>query len=52
MRTVHNIYEVETMGYMGGIIPRIYAVLDNKQVEYQSPMIELEGKIDNQPIKF
>jgi hypothetical protein len=25
-------------------------ILDNKQVYYQSPMIEVEGKIDNQPI--
>jgi hypothetical protein len=31
-------------------MPRIYAALDNKQVEYQSHMIEVEGKIDNQPI--
>jgi hypothetical protein len=31
-------------------MPRIYATLDNKHDEYQSPMIELEGKIDNQPI--
>jgi hypothetical protein len=35
---------------MGGIMLRIYAALDNKQAEYQSPMIEGEGKIDNQPI--
>ena len=28
----------------------IYAALDNKQVNYQSLMIEVEGKIDNQPI--
>jgi hypothetical protein len=31
-------------------MPRIYASLDNKQLEYQSPMIELEGKIDKIPI--
>ena len=35
---------------MGGSMPRIFAALDNKQTEYQSPMIEVEGKIDNQPI--
>jgi hypothetical protein len=29
---------------------RIYVALDNKQVEYQSPMIEVKGNIDNQPI--
>ena len=31
-------------------MPRIYVALDNKQAEYQSPMIEVESKIDNQPI--
>jgi hypothetical protein len=30
-------------------MPRIYETLDNKQEKYQSPMIEVEGKIDNQP---
>ena len=35
---------------MGGSMPRIYEVLDNKHVEYKSPMIEVEGKIENQPI--
>jgi hypothetical protein len=31
-------------------VPRIYAALDNKQVEFQSHMIEVEGKINDQPI--
>jgi hypothetical protein len=31
-------------------MPRIYAALDNKQAKYQPPMIEVEGKIDNQPM--
>ena len=52
MRIVHNIHEDETMEYMGGNMPRIYAALDNKQAKYQSPMIEVEGNIDNQPIEF
>ena len=26
--------------------------LENKQAEYQSPMIEVEGKIDNHPIEI
>jgi predicted aspartyl protease len=50
MRIVQNIQEAETMEDMGGNMPRIYATLDNKQEEYQSPIIEVEGKIDNQPI--
>jgi hypothetical protein len=52
MMTVYNIQETETVEDMGRSMPRIYAALDNKQVEYQSPMIEVEGKIDNQPIEI
>jgi hypothetical protein len=35
---------------MGRNVPRIYAALDKKQVEYQSHMIEVEGMINNQTI--
>jgi hypothetical protein len=52
MRNFHNIQEDEAVKYMGGNMPRIYAALDNKHVEYQSPMMEVEGKIDNQPIEI
>jgi hypothetical protein len=50
MRTMHNIQEVDIVDDMGRSIPRIYPALDNNQPEYQSHMIEVEGKIDNQPI--
>ena len=33
-------------------MPRIYASLDNNQEGYQSPMIEMKGKIDNHPIEI
>ena len=35
---------------MGRNVPRIYAMLDNKQVEFQSNMIEVEGKINGEDI--
>jgi predicted aspartyl protease len=35
---------------MGKSMPRIYVALDNKQAKYQSPMIEVEGKINNDSI--
>ena len=38
------------MDDVGKIMPRIYATLDNIQTNYQSHMIEVEGKIDNHPI--
>jgi hypothetical protein len=46
VNTVHNIQEATTSKDMG----RIYATLNGRQVEYQSNMIEVEGKIINQPI--
>jgi hypothetical protein len=35
---------------MGSRMPRIYAALDNKQAEFQSHMIEVEGTINNRPL--
>jgi hypothetical protein len=34
---------------MGNVMPRIYAALGNKQAEFQSHMIEVEGMINNRP---
>jgi hypothetical protein len=50
MRNFHNVQQDETVEDMGRNVPRIYASLDNKQVEFQSHMIEVEGKINNQTI--
>jgi hypothetical protein len=46
-RTVHTIQQVETVEDMGSRMLRIYAALDNKQAEFQSHMIEVEGIINN-----
>jgi hypothetical protein len=35
---------------MGRYVPRIYVALDNKKVEYQFHMIEVEGMINNQTL--
>jgi hypothetical protein len=50
MRIFQKIQEAEAVEDMGGSMTRICAALDNKQAEYQSPMIEVEGTIDNHPI--
>jgi hypothetical protein len=50
MSIFHNIQNVEIVEDMGGRMSRIYADLDKKKVEYQSPVIKVEGKIDNHPI--
>ena len=44
---VHNVQQAETVEDMGSRIPRIYAALDKKQVEFQSHMIEVEVMINN-----
>jgi hypothetical protein len=49
-RTTHNVQQVATMEDIGGNVPRIYAPLDNKQVEFKLHMIEVDGKINDQPI--
>jgi hypothetical protein len=46
VNTLHNIQEATTVEDMG----RIYASLNDQQAEYQSNMIEVEGKIINQPV--
>jgi hypothetical protein len=35
---------------MGSRMPRIYVAMDNKQAEFQSHVIEVEGMINNQPL--
>jgi hypothetical protein len=42
--------QVEIVEDMGRYVPRIYAALDNKNTEYQSHMIEVEGMINNQTV--
>ena len=49
-RTVHTVQQAETVEDMGSRMPRIYAALDNRQAEFQSHMIEVEGMINNRPL--
>jgi hypothetical protein len=49
-RTVHTIQKSKTLEDMGSRMLRIYIALDNKQAEFQSHMIEVEGTINNRPL--
>jgi hypothetical protein len=49
-RTAHNVKQDVIVEGMGKNVPRIYATLDNKKTEFQLHMIEVEGKITDQPI--
>jgi hypothetical protein len=52
MRTIHNIQEADIVDDEGRSMPRIYATLENRQANHQFHMIEVQGKIDNQPISI
>ena len=45
--TVHNLHEASTVGDVGRILHQINAVVDGRQVDHQSTMVEIEGKINN-----
>jgi hypothetical protein len=47
---VYSVQQDMIVEDMGINVPRIYAVVDNKQVEFQLHMIEVEDKINDQPI--
>lgn len=44
---VANIHEASTMGDVARNVPRINATLEDHQEDYQSSMVELEGKISD-----
>ena len=46
----HNIQEATIVEDIGNYVLIICAALDNKKVEHQSHMIEVEGMINKQPI--
>ena len=52
MKTIHNIQEATIVEDMGRSIPRIYATLEDRQVEYQYNMIKVEGKIINHHVSI
>jgi hypothetical protein len=47
VRDIHHVQHLETMEDMGRRVTRIYVALDNKQADFQSHMIEVEGMINN-----
>jgi hypothetical protein len=45
VRVFHHVQQAKIVEDMGRRVPRIYVTLDNKQVKFQSHMIEFEGMI-------
>ena len=44
-RPTYNIQEAETVGQVARVIPRIYAVLEDRQADHQSIVVEVADKI-------
>ena len=49
-RVVHTVQQAKIVEDMGSRMKKIYAALDNKQDEFKSHMIEVEGTINNRPL--
>ena len=41
-----------TIGDLARIVPRINAAMENRQVDYQNSMVEVEGKLNQTPISI
>jgi hypothetical protein len=50
MKTIHNVQHADIVEDMDRNMPMIYEALDNKQTKFQFHMIEVKGKINDQPI--
>ena len=51
-RPVYNIQEVETVGQVARVVPRIYAALEDRQEDHQSTVVEVAGKIVEQSVSI
>jgi hypothetical protein len=50
--TVHNLQEASTVGDVGRSMHIINAVVDGRQVDHQSTIVEVEGKVNNNRISI
>ena len=44
-RPAYNIQEVEIVGQVARVVPRIYAALEDRRADHQSTVVEVVGKI-------
>ena len=51
-RLAYNIQEVEIVGQVSRVVPRIYAALEDRQAVHQSIVVEVAGKIVEQPVSI
>ena len=51
-RLAYNIQEVETVGQVARVVPRIYAALEDRQADHQSTVVDVAGNIVEQSISI
>ena len=51
-RPAYNVQEAETVGQVARAVPRIYAALEDRQVDHQSAVVEVAGKIAEQSVSI
>ena len=51
-RPAFNIQEVEIVGQVARVVPRIYAALEDRLEDHQSTVVEVAGKIVEQSISI
>ena len=49
---IHTIQEDMTVADLERAMPKLNAVLENRQADYQTSMVEVEGKLDQTPISI
>jgi hypothetical protein len=49
---VYNVLKAIRVNNVARNVPKIYAVIENRQVDHQAFVVELEGIIANQPISI
>ena len=47
---IHTVQEEKTVGELARSMPRINAALENRQADYQTSMVEVEGMINHTPV--
>ena len=51
-RPSYNIQEIEIVGQVARVVPRIYAALEDCQVDHQSTVVEVASKIVEQYVSI
>ena len=49
---IHTVQDEMTVGEFARTMPRINAALENRQADYQTSMVEVEGKLNQTPISI